>query len=432
MFELAPEQRQAVQYAQDHRVSILTGGPGTGKSAVTREIIRVLCDAELSVACCAPTGKAAMRLQEQTEYPASTIHRLLGARPDGSFVRNEDEPLMLDVLIVDEFSMVPTELAYALMSAVPKTAKLIIVGDVDQLPSIGAGRVLHDLIASDVFPVTRLTKIFRQASDSSIPWVARDFNSGAMPEFTAKDAFWADAKDPYGIEPGTAALQGIVSAFQTHLPAMGYEPHEIQAICPQRNHVCGVTNVNNVLQQILNPDSSDESQTVRVGNDYRAARSDRVIHTQNNYSLGVMNGEIGTVCSASWKGMRVDHPDVLCSSKEGPVSVCDADSLRKYVLVVEYDQRRVAYTQAEAYELQLAYAVTVHKFQGSQAPAVIMPVHSVHHYMLTRPLVYTGITRAQRQLIMLGEPSALEYAATNTRGVTRRTTLVQALQRLAA
>ena len=414
-FTPAPEQHRAVELAAANPVVIVTGGPGVGKTATTNAIIGMFEEEDLHVVCCAPTGKAAQRMAEQTGHAACTIHRLLAYNPDGSFARDAEDPIVADVVILDEASMVDSVLFAALLDAIPRQARsIVIVGDVDQLPSIGAGRVLYDLIESGTVPTIRLTKIFRQASESRIPYVARDINTGAAPDVAALDksgdVVFAPVESPEDI------AQAVISAFRTHIPNRGFRQEDIQVLCPQRSGPCGVESLNVVLQRELNPSAYPDAVHVAIGNHYQAYMGDRVIHTKNNYKLNVFNGEIGHVTRCNWRGLG-DVGKAETGESKGP-----------FVLTVAFDGREVAYTKTAAYDLQLAYAITIHKAQGSQFKAVVLPVSSSHTFMLTRPLVYTGITRASDLLLMVGEESALAGAAVNTRGVQRRTTLRAALR----
>lgn len=425
-----PDQRRAVELAAEHNVLVITGGPGVGKTFTVKAILQMFESNGLSVFCCAPTGKAAMRMREQTGRSASTVHRMLGWTPDGwTFnaaepVQYDTEgnqvggPLPCDVVIVDETSMVDVQLFAGIVEALTPKQRLVIVGDVDQLPSIGPGRVLHDLIESDTVPVVRLTHIFRQAEESRIPYVARDINSGIAPDTGTlnvkeggADVAWLSIDNPELLQAT------IVRAVVELIPArQGIPSDQIQVLCPQHGTPIGDETLNCLLQEQLNPNySSNEYKGVRVGRGYRLFVGDRVLHAnRNNYELGVANGEVGRVLAADWKGIGAEG--ATASGKGGPV------------VVVDFGDRRVAYSKTESEDLELAYAITVHKSQGSQFPCVVVPLHSANRFMLTRPLVYTAVTRAERLLLMVGEEGAFEGAVVNTRGVERNTTLQECLR----
>jgi len=450
-------QLEAVELIGSSTVSVLTGGPGTGKTTLLRAMLYAFKRERLRVICMAPTGKAAQRMAEQTGSAAGTIHRTLGGMPP--FSVNASQPIEADVVVIDETSMVDVSLAYAAISAVRTGARLLIVGDVDQLPSIGPGRVLFDLIVSGVIPCVRLTKIFRQASESRIPWVARDINNGSVPSDLAGEGtdFRFITK-----EDATAAADLIVAAVSKHIPAQkGYKPHEIQVLAAQKGgrtdaaQALGVEQLNFRLQTAINPAEHNEGD-VFIGAGYSCRKGDKVIHTKNNYDLEVMNGEVGFVLDADPQGLDLHslEGDIWTSSMgaerrrnddDDDVDSDDEDALARrqaalerlgvrssgsqsHVLVVQYGGRQVAYTYKEARELQLAYAITVHKSQGSQFKAVVIPVHSAHQYMLTRPLVYTAVTRAEEYVLCVGTSEALAKAARNTRGTDRDTRLQQLLR----
>lgn len=428
-------QRAAVETAATSGISVVTGGPGVGKTFTVNSILRLFQANNLSVALAAPTGKAAVRMTEQTGFPASTIHRLLGWTPSGWRFNasepvaydNEGEqiqgPLPFDAIILDEVSMVDVELLSGALAAVDTSrTRVVLVGDVDQLPSIGAGRVLHDLIESGVVPTTRLTHIFRQADESRIPYVARDINEGRLPavaELNARthgsDVVWREVSD-------VEALQhAIVESVVRLIPQRrGIAPEDVQVLCPQHQKGLGDEDLNPLLQRELNPCWAEKGG-LGVARNYRVFTGDRVLHAnRNNYDLGVANGETGKVVEANFKGVEADA-DVHVSGKG------------KVVAVVDFGDRRVGYSLTEAQDhLELAYAMTVHKSQGSQFKAVVVPVHSCNEFMLTRPLLYTAITRAESFLLMMGEEGALQKAAGNRRGVERRTTLQSCLSDCAA
>ena len=446
-------QLEAVETIASSAVAVLTGGPGTGKTTLLKAILNALQAAGHQVLCMAPTGKAAQRMFEQTGRKSGTIHRTLGGAP-GFFTFNQENPLPASAIVLDETSMVDVHLMCAVLEAINTGARVLIVGDVDQLPSIGPGRVLFDLIAAGELPCVRLEKIYRQADESRIPWVARDINNGLVPNDLAGEGtdFRFVEKDD-----AEAAADLIVKAVSTYLPQQkGFSPNDIQVLAAQKGgrtdgaKALGVEQLNIRLQQELNPALNSESD-VFIGAGYSCRRKDRVIHTKNDYKLNVMNGEVGFILDADPHGVDLaKFEGVWTSSMSGRAKSPDEDEDEaptrspfaqqmlgkggkdKHVLVVSYDQgaRKIGYTGREARQLHLAYAITVHKSQGSQFPAVIMPIHSVHGYMLTRPLVYTGITRAEKYVLCVGQPSALGKAARNTRGTDRLTRLQQRLRQL--
>lgn len=429
-FEMHPDQKAAIEGVATSPVTVVTGGPGRGKTAIIQRVLDVV-DARL----CAPTGKASLRMSEQCGgHPASTIHRLLKFHPECGF-RHDDGlpqytedgvwvrggPIDADTVVVDETSMVDTSLFAALLRALPDGCRLVIVGDVDQLPSIGPGRVLHDLIAGGL-PTTRLTKIFRQAEDSPIPYLANAINEGdtrGIDEFLGSGVDFAEESD---VE---ALVKLVVQRVVHDLPAEGIDRRDIQVLAPQKNQGIGVRQLNLSLKAALNP---SESTPVNLGSagegvSYQCHVGDKVIQTSNNYQLaneggagaeGTFNGEIGYVVAAQAGGILNPEADVRSG---------DTDSRNPIVVVVDFGDRTVAYTQNEARELHLAYCVTGHKYQGSQAPCIVIPVHSAHQYTLTRQWLYTAVTRASERLVLLGERAAVHKAAGATRGARRGTKL---------
>ncbi len=382
-------QAAAIRQAATAKVMVLTGGPGTGKTTTTQGIIAAFRTYGLKVLLAAPTGRAAKRMAEATGLEARTIHRLLECKPPEGYQKNEENPLEGDVLIVDECSMIDTVLMNALLKAVAASMRLILVGDIDQLPSVGAGNVLRDIIDSGQFPVVRLTKIFRQAMESRIIQSAHRINSGQMPDLSGgktSDFFFVRMEDP------EAAAAEIVQLVKTKLPAYcRTDPASIQVLTPMQKGVTGATSLNLALQQALNPQGEG---LYRSGFCYRAG--DKVMQVRNNYDKEIFNGDIGRVTS---------------------VNMADR------ALTVEYEGRNVAYDITDLDELSLAYATTIHKAQGSEYPIVVMPMLMNHYVMLQRNLVYTGITRARKMLVMVGTEKALGYAIRNVT-VTRRNTML--------
>ena len=382
-------QLEAIRQAVTHKMMILTGGPGTGKTTTTLGIIRAFQSAGAEILLAAPTGRAAKRLSEATGLEAKTIHRLLEMKPPEGYHRNEENPLTGDVLILDECSMIDILLMYNLLKAVPDSMRIILVGDVDQLPSVGAGNVLRDLIDSGVFPVVRLTRIFRQAQTSRIIMNAHRINQGQMPEIQnagATDFFFVERETP------EAAAAEIVSLVSRRLPRH-YQAaaEEIQVLTPMQRGVVGATSLNQALQQAINP---GEGGLKRGGFLFR--EKDKVMQIRNNYDKEVFNGDIGVVS-------RVDEGE-----KE---------------LTARFDGREVVYDVSELDELTLAYATTIHKSQGSEYPIVVIPVLMTHYVMLQRNLVYTGVTRAKKTLVIVGTRKAL-WTAIRNQTVTKRNTLL--------
>ena len=380
-------QMQAIMTAVQSKVLILTGGPGTGKTTTTLGIITAFREAGARILLAAPTGRAAKRLAETTGMEAKTIHRLLEVKPPEGYQRNEENPLEGDVLIVDESSMIDIMLMYNLLKAIPDDMTVIFVGDVDQLPSVGAGNVLRDMIESDVFPVIRLTRIFRQAQTSRIIMNAHRINKGQMPDISNgrnTDFFFSRQETPED------AAKEIVALVRQKLPRYyRVRPGEIQVLTPMQRGVVGATNLNQLLQEAINP---GDTGLRRGGYVFRVR--DKVMQIRNNYDKEVFNGDIGVVD-------RVDLED--------------------RALFVQFDDRLIEYDATELDELVLAYATTIHKAQGSEYPIVVMPVLMTHYVMLQRNLVYTGITRAKKGLVIVGTKKALALAVRNVT-VTRRNT----------
>ena len=387
-------QLQAIRTAGRSKILILTGGPGTGKTTTTLGIIRRFRASGARILLAAPTGRAAKRLSETTGLEAKTIHRLLEFKPPEGYQRTAERPLEGDVLIVDECSMIDILLMYNLLKAVPDTMTLILVGDVDQLPSVGAGNVLRDLIAAEVFPVVRLTRIFRQAQSSRIITNAHRINQGLMPDVRnsrESDFFFIEREDP------EAAAAEIVSLVQKRLPGHYHlPPEQIQVLTPMQRGVVGAANLNAVLQQAVNPGEGG----LRWGG-VRYRERDKVMQIRNNYDKEVFNGDIGVVAA-------VDEEE-----RE---------------LTVLFDGREVSYDISELEELTLAYATTIHKSQGSEYPVVVMPVLMTHYVMLQRNLVYTGVTRAKKALVLVGTKKALALAVQRTNVAVRNTLLAERIR----
>ena len=392
-------QLQAIRTARDSKIMILTGGPGTGKSTTTLGIIRAFSGMRILLA--APTGRAAKRLSEVTGREAKTIHRMLEFKPPEGYKRNEDCPLEGDVLIVDECSMVDILLMYALLRAVPESMRLILVGDVDQLPSVGAGNVLRDLIESGVFPVVTLTKIFRQAAASRIITNAHRINHGEFPDLSngRNTDFFFQAEE----EPEKAA-RIIVNLVRDRLPRYcGVPPQAIQVLTPMQRGVVGAVNLNQELQAAVNPPVTDymsgTTPELRRGG-YTFRPEDKVMQIRNNYDKEVFNGDIGTV---------------------------ESIDLDERTLSVRFDDRSIEYDASELDELVLAYATTVHKAQGAEYPIVVMPVMMTHFTMLQRNLLYTGVTRAKKMLVLVGQKKAIGCCVRNVTVNARNTLLADRL-----
>ncbi|MCX4277758.1 ATP-dependent RecD-like DNA helicase [Paramuribaculum intestinale] len=386
-------QQAAIKQALESKVMVLTGGPGTGKTTTTQGIIAAFKSRGMQILLAAPTGRAAKRMTEATGMEAKTIHRLLEYNPMDGYKRNDENPLEGDALIVDECSMIDIMLFYNLMKAIPANMCLILVGDIDQLPSVGAGNVLRDIIDSQRIPVVRLTRIFRQAQTSRIVMNAHAINAGRFPNISNgkdTDFFFIKAEDAEAIP------QLIVSLVRDRLSrAYSYNPKEIQVLTPMQRGNVGAGNLNTELQNALNP--SGESLT-RGGYTFR--RGDKVMQIRNNYDKNVFNGDIGYV---------------------------NAVDTTERTLTVIYDGRLVEYDVSELDELTLAYAVTIHKSQGSEFPVVVIPVTMKHFVMLQRNLIYTGITRAKKICVLVGTTKALAYAIHNQTVSKRNTKLKERL-----
>jgi exodeoxyribonuclease V alpha subunit len=377
---LAASQREALQLVLSSKVAVVTGGPGVGKTTLLDAILRILASKGVRVALAAPTGRAAKRMTEQTGLEAKTIHRLLEIDPKhGGFSRNEENPLDCNLLVVDETSMVDVPLMNALLRAVPRPAGLLLVGDVDQLPSVGPGQVLADIIGSGRVPVARLTEVFRQAAESRIVVNAHRINTGQMPEPPPRgeesDFYVVEIRDP---EDGVAKL---IEMVRERIPRrFGLDPlKDIQVLCPMNRGVLGARNLNHELQRVLNP--SPPATVERFG--WRFSPGDRVMETQNDYDREVFNGDLGTVS-------RIDE-------EEGAV-------------IVNFEGREVIYPFGELDTLVPAFATTIHKSQGSEYPAVVIPVVTQHYQMLARNLVYTAVTRGKRLVVIVGQKKALGIA----------------------
>lgn len=389
-------QAEAIREAVSSKVMVLTGGPGTGKTTTTQGIIAALKAMGLRILLAAPTGRAAKRMCEATGMEAKTIHRLLEYNPKDGYKRNDDNPLEGDALIVDECSMIDLLLMNNLMKAIPAGMRLVLVGDIDQLPSVGAGNVLRDIIDSKRIPVIRLTRIFRQAQESRIVMSAHAINKGVFPDTSNgkhTDFFFIQQDDP------EQAVDTIVKLVKERLPNAYKRPtSDIQVLTPMQRGVVGAANLNMALQTVLNP---GQVSLNRSGYSFR--QGDRVMQLRNNYDKEVFNGDLGYI-------ERVDMED--------------------RTLFVCFDGRTVEYDVSELDELTLAYATTIHKSQGSEYPIVVMPVLMTHYVMLQRNLIYTGITRAKKICVLVGTKKALSFAIRNLSVLKRNTKLKERLNAL--
>jgi len=395
---LAESQIEAIRLALLSKVLVVTGGPGVGKTTIVNSILRILAAKGANLLLCAPTGRAAKRMTEATGFEAKTIHRLLEVDPKGGgFKRSSDNPLECDLLVVDETSMVDVMLMQALLKAVPDHAALLIVGDIDQLPSVGPGQVLADVIASAAVPVVRLTEIFRQAAQSRIIASAHRINQGSIPDLSKpegdNDFYFVQADDP------EAAVSRIIELVKTRIPQR-FHLHpirDIQVLCPMNRGGAGARSLNIELQAALNP--AGERKVERFG--WTFAPGDKVMQIENDYDKEVYNGDIG----------YIDDVDP------------DAGEL-----TASFDGRLVTYGLGELDTLVPAYAATIHKSQGSEYPAVVIPVMTQHYTMLQRNLLYTGVTRGKRLVVLVGQKKAVAIAVRNVSGRRRWSKLREWLQ----
>jgi len=393
---LAARQVEAVKAAGMSKVLVITGGPGTGKTTIIRAILKIFSAITKSILLSAPTGRAAKRMSETTGHEAKTIHRLLEySIQRGGFQKNEEHQLNCDLIVVDEASMIDLILMHHLLKAIPKSATLILVGDVDQLPSVGAGNVLKDIISSGVIPVVELNEIFRQAQESSIIINAHKINKGHMPDLRRNkeidDFYFVHEEEP------EKALQRIIQLVKERIPArFGLDPvDQVQVLTPMNRGIVGTTNLNTALQEALNP---GEGGVLRGGRTFRVG--DKVMQIKNDYDREVFNGDIGRITA-------IDDEE--------------------HEVTVTIDGRPVTYDYSDLDELVLAYGVSIHKSQGSEYPAVVIPVMNQHYVMLQRNLLYTGVTRGKKLVVIVGTKKALGIAVRNNKNIARYTHLSKRL-----
>ena len=386
---LADGQKDAIRQVLQSKVLVVTGGPGVGKTTIIRSMLAVLKAKGVNALLAAPTGRAAKRLAESTELEAKTIHRLLVFNPkEGGFVHGSDNPLDCDLMVLDEVSMVDMSLMAATLKALPNTSALVLVGDVDQLPSVGPGQVLADLIASGHVPVARLTEIFRQASESQIIVNAHRVNRGAMPDLAVPDTDTSDFYFAESIDAEHAAAK-VVKIVSERIPArFGFDPiRDVQVLCPMNRGGAGARALNLDLQSALNPPHADRPSVERFGYTYRIG--DKVMQIANNYDKDTFNGDIGFI-----KEIDAEEAEAL----------------------IDFDGRDVVYPFGEMDEIVLAYATTIHKSQGSEYPAIVIPVVTQHYTMLQRNLLYTGMTRGKRLVVLVGQKKAIAIAVRGIQG----------------
>jgi exodeoxyribonuclease V alpha subunit len=395
-FKLAEKQRQAVEQTVTAGIMVITGGPGTGKTTVIQTIIRLAEQEGLHITLCAPTGRAAKRLAETTERAAQTIHRLLV--PNGfsggmqQFEYNETKTLPADLIIVDEVSMLDLELMYHLLSALKPQCRCILVGDADQLPSVGAGAVLHDIIRSEVVPVVRLDTIFRQQEGGQIVTNAHLINSGRLPEMDCGEEFCFRT-----IENEASGAELIAQLYDEAVCRCG-DKFSVQVLSPMYRQDCGVDNLNRLIQERCNKAVPGKSEYKNGATLFRVG--DKVLQKRNDYEKGVFNGDIGEIFA-----------------------------IQDNMIHVRYLERDVKYEGKELDEITLAYAITVHKSQGSEYNTVIMALVNSHYIMLQRNLLYTAVTRAKSKVVLVGTEQALQAAVRNVRTSRRFTLLAQRLRR---
>jgi exodeoxyribonuclease V alpha subunit len=404
---LSPEQQTAIKTALSHPVSVLTGGPGTGKTTCLKSLISILQSQNKRFSLASPTGRAAKRLSEATGHPAATIHRMLDYSPTRGFTQNEENPLPIDFLVVDEASMLDLILANSLLKALEAGTHLLLVGDVDQLPSVGAGDVLRDVIASGVAPVTRLSTIFRQAAESYIISNAHRINQGQFPEFpppVEKDKRGSGDEEKrregdfflFPAEDAEGAGDWTVNVVTERIPArFGFDPvKDIQVLAPMYRGPAGVRALNDRLQATLNPPGTLKPEKALFGQIFRVG--DKVMQTQNDYDKEVFNGDIGQVTAI----------DII-----------------NHTLMIHFEGRNISFDWMECDQLTLAYCVSVHKSQGAEFPCIVLPIITAHYMMLQRNLIYTAVTRAKKLCVLVGSKKAISMAVRNNQVAERNTAL---------
>ena len=382
---LAQQQHKAVEAALVDKAVVITGGPGVGKTTIVKAIVHLAKLTHRRVSLAAPTGRAAKRLGEATAHEATTIHRLLEYQPQaGGFLRDAEEPLEADLVVIDEASMVDARLFKSLLAAIRPGAQLVLVGDVDQLPSVGAGAVLHDCIECGALTVIRLTEIFRQAAESKIVLSAHRINHGELPDLdtsqgSTSDFYFISREDP------DAARDTIVELVAQRIPARwGFDATtDVQVLTPMHRGDLGTAALNSALQARLNPPAG-KLELTRGDRTYRVG--DKVMQLRNDYDRSVFNGDIGVIATIN---------------------------AEEHLVNVDFDGRIVPYERAELDQLVLAYAVSVHKSQGSEYPAVVIPLVTQHYMMLQRSLLYTGVTRGKKLVVLVGTKRAVELAVRN-------------------
>ncbi len=396
---LAENQAVAIRCALENKIMVITGGPGTGKTTIINAILKIFSRLKVRTMLAAPTGRAAKRMSETTGHGAMTIHRLLEfSFAKGGFQKNEEKPLDCDLLIVDEASMIDTILMHHLLKAIPPTATFILVGDVNQLPSVGAGNVLKDIIASNAVPIVELNEIFRQAKASRIIVNAHKINNGILPtlenDVPGNDFYFIQQEDPEKV------LEIILELTKTRIPRrFGFDPvDDIQVLTPMHKGVVGAGNLNRELQKTLNP---VQDGVIRGDLSFRV--NDKVMQIKNNYDKGVFNGDIGRII-----GIRPDDHEVI----------------------IAFDGRNIIYDFSHLDEIVLAYAVSVHKSQGSEYPAVVLPILTQHYILLQRNLIYTAVTRGRELVVMIGTKKALAMGVNNDKTQKRYTYLRHRLRDL--